>query len=497
MNVEKTYDVPSGSLKLVFYYNESICGELEPFDIISVSEFQNGYDDEDNIDVAIYPSNIEITLDDYISRNYEKLKLLLQEYTGTYPYNYLEIFTVKIIHNAEVKFVGILDEIESDNSNWSITLKFIDRINNLKNTNIANPHLLKKLKDNNIIQGKRALDSYAYGFRDFVYRIENGEHKGYVVNWLEYGDGECKLLDTLETLFKTIGDDIEIDFQNEFLFREPGAPYVGIQDLYIRRVLSNLFGRYVALKKAPPSNPVIYYLEDYPEYTKPEYFEKVFEDSEYVVFYHTWSGTLGSTLWHTGIGNVKVSEILKILAKNFFCYYGFKGSHSVYFRHKRFTSNPTTLTEIISMNKLINMDKVVGVKIEDQYENNVYTTYGKVFGATTDRLINYSIPLNSFLTDISYEYRLFYFISGVRKLVKYFKDKQQGYEGTAQEVIARAEFENWNNYRDKYEFELSGVNYPFDLTYRVDQYNYKGNFRPLQISIDYFENKTKMTAVEI
>ena len=189
----------------------------------------------------------------------------------------------------------------------------------------------------------------------------------------------------------------------------------------------------------------------------------------------------------------KISDILKVLAKNTFSYFGLKDFNTFFFRHKRFVTSPTELTSIISMNKILTVDRINIVKINDYYTDN----YGQDGENTGDKKIEYKIPLNAFPTDNGYEYRLNYYSGSTEKRVVHFYDSQINYKDLPQEVISRAEWEAHKNFRDQYEFELSGIDYEFDKTYSVNYENYSGMFRPITIEKNLLESKTKMTALEI
>jgi hypothetical protein len=502
--ISKTYNVAAGSLNFNFTYASLILQDtLDDFDIKNIDNLNKGIDTENNIDLSVYPANIDISVDDLSGDNYKKLSKLMQHYNITYPYNFDIVLKLEIILNGKVLFKGFLDEIESNKDNWELTLKFIDGVNKYKDVNIGNPYALKKLWDNNVIKGYRlgTSDTVAYGFSTMSYINYSAEpeRSGYFVNDIQDGDKSTNMAHTIVQLFKLLNENIELELDVRILFRDvlTGSEQVDFARLYVRRILSNLLGRYVVIKKGQYPSEKMAYLNGNPDYTREQYFEVVYEDTEYKVFRHTFSGTVGSNKWEMGTDAGNVGELLKKLAYNFFCDFGFKDDrNNAYFRHRRPVSNSQALTDIISMTKLLSVDKVESVRIDDYYSDN-YAKDGNDYGTEDYRKINYKIPLNTFRTGFSYEYRMSYLQSGTERRVIYFKDLETGFEDLPMEVISRAEWLAHRNFRDKYEFELYGIDYTLDSTYSVDQYNYKGKFKPVEISKDLMRNRTIMKAIQI
>lgn len=500
--LSKTYNIAAGILKFDFTYSGIVTASLDDLDIVEIGELNYGYDNDNSIGLSIYPSNIDITVDDLTGDNYTKFKALIEGYSLSYPYNHDAVFNLKIYLNGQIIFKGILDELESDKDSWELTLKFVDGINKYKDVNIGNPYVLQKLWDNNVIFGARlnTTGTVGYGFGTMSYIEYGGDpsRSGYFVNDIQSGDRDTKLEHTIVQLFKLLNVDISVDFDIQYLFRDIiyGSETVNISRVYIRRILSNLLGRYVVIEKHRYPSDVIAYLNGNPDYTREQYFQVVYEDDLYKTYKHSFSGAVGSLKWEKGTDDKTIGELLKTLAYNFFTYFGFKNIDEVFFRHRRYLSSSVELTDIISMNKILDADKVEKVIINDYYSGN-YASKGVNYGGSDSREILYKIPLNAFRTANSYEYRLNYFQGGHEKRVIHFIDVQSGYEDIPQEVISNAEWNAHKNFRDKYEFKLSGIDYNFDETYSVDQFNYQGKFRPLEISKNLFENKTSMKAIQI
>lgn len=503
--LSKTYNTASGELRFDFIYSTLISGvTLDDLDIVNIGELNYGYDNENNIDLSIYPSNIDIIVDDLTGDNYTKFRSLIEGYSLSFPYNHDLVFRLEISLNQQIIFKGYLDELESDKDKWELTLKFIDGINKYKDTNIANPYVLKKLRERGIIKGANygsgVIPSVAYGFGQLNYVNVSGhpEKTGYYVNDLYTGDKDTLVSSVISELFKLLNDAITVDFDIQYLFRDilTGSQAVSIGSIYVRRILSNLLGRYVVINKIPNYSQRITYVEGNPEYTREQYFEIVYDDANYVVFKHTFSGYDGSYKWEKGTDDKTIGDLLKSLAYNFFSYFGFKNNERVFFRHRRYLSSPIQLTEILSMEKMLSTDKVQGVSVKDYYTEN-FASKGSSYGGSEFKTITYKIPLNTFRGDNNFEYRMTYKQSGAEKRVIYMKDLQIGVEDIPQETLSHAEWEAHKNYRDKYEFRLNGINYDFDSSYSVDYLNYQGKFRPVELSKDLLGNKSTMKAIQI
>lgn len=500
----RTYNVAAGVLKFDYTYAGIVSGgTFDDFDVKRIGKLNYGYDNDNSIDISIYPANIDITIDDLTGDNYTRFSKLIKSYKITYPFNLDTALSLEIMLNGKRIFKGFLDDLESDKDNWELTLSFVDGVNKYKNVNIGNPYVLKKLWDNNVIKGYRlgTSDTIAYGFSTMSYinYSSEPERSGYFVNDIQDGDRDTNLAHTIVQLFKLLNQDIEVEFDIQYLFRDiiAGSESVDISRVYIRRILSNLLGRYVVIKRGQFSNEKMAYLNGNPDYTREQYFEQVYKDDDYLVFRHTFSGSVGSLVWQKGTDVKNIGELLKLIAYNFFSYYGFKEEiNKVYFRHRRYTSDAIPLTDIRSMSKVLSVDRVEGVKIDDYYSDN-YATDGNNYGTSDHRTINYKIPFNAIKTTNAYEYRLNYFQGSQEKRVIYFNDRQIGFEDIPMEVISRAEYEAHRNFRDKYDFKLWGIDYRFDATYSVDTYNYNGKFRPIELSKDLFDNYSEMRAIQL
>lgn len=515
--ITRTYQIIEGRLDFEFHYDSAIA-EIGSFDIMDISELKYGYDSADQKEVSIYPSNISIVIDDFSGDNYKSFKSLYTSYSSTYPFNFYEKFYLEIKLNGTVIFNGIIDELESDYENKNLTLTFVDGINKYKDVQISNPDMLQYLHNKGMvprtayfIPGTIASYVYAYGFRRVRYWTsilfpEQVKTKGYIVDRVGNGDKAVNLSGVIHELIKILRPAISVEFSNELKFGDAEAPVeemVTINRVWVKQILQWLLGRYIVIPKLLDHDNQIGELEgDRPEYTKPDHFKVVYETALIKVYYHDYGGEVkeeGSTFTiDKGIDEKTIAEILKVIAKNLFSYYGFKSVNTLFFKHKRYAVQATNLTDrIIDMEKSLVVDKLDYVRIDDYFTGN--------FGADgsnyndSDAQVNYKIPLNTIpVGSGDLLSRMFYYdLLGDIKQAHYFYDPVTEFRDLPQEVISRSEWEAHKNFRDQYEFELSGIDYEFDKTYSVNYENYSGMFRPITIEKNLLESKTKMTALEI
>ncbi len=497
----KTYNIAEGLLEFVFNY-DPVIASFYNFDVLDISPLKFGFDSGKN-GVSIYPSNIEIVIDDFEGDNYLTFKDLYTKYNTTYPFNHYSLFYLNVKLNGAVIFSGIIDEVSSDHESKTLTIAFVDGINKYKDVEIGNPYLLDKLSRLNLIPRTTASNgnAWAYGFGEIQYwnvsipgTIVNSP--GYGINMISTGDKDTQLQSVIFALVKLLREDLHVEFNNEYRYGDldtPIADMVTIDQVNIRRILSNLIGRYIVIKKTTGYDSEIADLDSVAEYRKRDTFELIFEDDSYKVFNHNWSGNVGPLKFEKGIDEKKISDILKVIALNAFSYFGLTNANTFFFRHKRFNSIATPLTEILTMNKTLTVDRISYLVVNDYYTDN-YGSEGYKLGAEK---LEYKIPFNSFMTENGWEYRLNYYYGSQERRVLYFYDNQIPFRDIPQEVIARAEWDLHKDFRDQYEFELSGINYNFDSTYSVDFENYKGRVRPITLELDLLNSKTKMTALEI
>lgn len=504
----KTYRVASGELKFEFVYS-SLHGSLTDFSIVDMSPLRYGYDSDNSKSVSIYPANIDLVIDDLEGDNYANFRKFYSHYNAVYPFNHYDVLHLVISLNGEVIFKGLIDEVSNEYDSRSVKLSFVDGINRYKDAQVGNPALLQQLYSAGVIPRTPSLGSYAFAFGfaklDYLTTTTIGQivnSPGYFPGRIDVGDKDVRLELAIKQLIYVLRSDLNVEYQNDYKYGDEGVAtgdMVGIDQLNIRRIMSNLLGRYIVIVKTAGRHNQIADVEPRAEYQAPDKFEIFYEDDTHLVYFHNWSGNyplnINEKKWEKGLDEKKVSEILKTLAVNTFSYFGLKGSNTFFFRHKRYSSSATPLSGIRSMSKSLAIDKVNEVVIKDYYSDN-YARKGNNYNID-DQSLEYKIPLNAFRTANGWEYRLNYFAGGQEKRVVHFYDQQLQIRDIPQELLSVAEWQSHKDHLNQYEFELAGINYHMDKTYSIDQDNYTGLVRPITIEKDLLEEVTQMTALEI
>lgn len=506
--LSKTYQVATGELKFEFIYSE-LLGTLDDCEIVDISPLRYGFDSDDAKSIAVYPSSITVTVDDINGDNYSRFMKLYSHYNAVFPFNHYDVLQLVISLNGEIIFKGLLDEVNNQNSDRTVEITFVDGINRYKNAKVGNPAVLNRLYAAGVIPRLPVLGGYAYafGFNSLQYLTTSSigqvvNAPGYFPGKIENGDRDVRLSEVIRQLILTLRSDLQVEYQNELKYGEDSTPLanmVGIDQLNIRRVMSNLFGRYVVINKMPGRENQIADVDPSADYQKPDNFEVVYEDENSIVFFHNWSGNypigVNEKKWEKGLDEKEISEILKTLAVNTYSYFGLKGINQFFFRHKRYSSGPAELTGIRSMSKYLAIDRVSQVVINDYYTGN-YAKKGSDYNIDEEKL-EYKIPLNAFRTENGWEYRLNYYSGGSEKRVLHFYDPVLQVRDIPQEYLSIAEYNAHKNHLNRYEFELSGINYNMDSTYRVGQNNYSDLVRPVTIEKYLLDDYTNMTAIQI
>ncbi|MBS1513853.1 MAG: hypothetical protein JSS63_02400 [Bacteroidetes bacterium] len=492
----------SGNYRFIFHYNKIIAGTLTDFVIYELSNLSQGFEDENNDDLAIYPANIDITIDDETRTNFLRFKNLKDGYSDSYPFNFENVFYLEIYKDINVLwFKGILDTVEQGVEDYRVTLKFVDGINKLKDVSLGNPFVLDFLYQkgliNRIDNGTMQNGSYfAYGYKTEEHNLAAHIFCGTGIN-IEGADKDVYLKSVIENLFKLLNTQIILHFQNEFRFQEVENNYLEaeISEVMIKRVCSNLFGRYIVLKKSDYSS-LVKSSHDL-DYTEPSNYQVVYEDSTWITYYHNWEGTLFPKVFHKGMNERKLSDFLKYLCRNLFSYYGFETPNKVFWRHKRFTNPSTSLNRILKLDADTSINKINSIRVKGINNKNEYLQGNSYENSTYDNL-SFEIPFTVEDTTWGHESWLYFKRNSSDHQVVNIVDLQTNFTpAKVQEIIAKDEYELRKESRLKIETEVEGVDYTFNDTYKTVHENVQYVFRPIMMEKDLVNNTTKITGIEI
>ncbi|MBS1494723.1 MAG: hypothetical protein JST55_14505 [Bacteroidetes bacterium] len=531
----KQYSLLSGEYE--FHFMGSVPKDLNIFDI---SELSQGFEDPDNDDTSVYPSGIELTIDDFDdeSANYNYFVNVLNLYNNRFPFNYEQVFYLLIKRNNENFFKGYLESVDRDVKEKQIVLRFTDGISKLKNTNLGDPRLLDYLHHRGLIPrttlqienisnpNDPMIRAHQYGFSINAVNTQIGTTGNYTLKpgsiyAPRENDKDINLLGFITELFKILNPDIQIEFDcrlrfynNTELLSEP------VEMVGIRKILANLIGRYLVFKKGV-LRPIIGVTDSGDKFSQS--FERVYEDDEYITYYHNWNGDyplIGSgnpppvTLVHynQGLGPLKINELLKTLARNLFSYYSFSSFDKVSWKHKRIFTNYTELKRILSMNVVAAPTKIKFVRVSDAY-NKIENSSGNIGTSATleepDKL-EYQIPFTAISEEYPEQSRLFFFSShladykvSAAKLKDLENDDTNPNPDYIQQRIATSERNKKDEGYLQYEIEVEGIDYDFCETYKITrsaEFGVPGPqvfLQPVMMEKNLQENKTKITGVRI
>lgn len=511
--ISKILNLMSGDYEFQFIYDETICGVITDFIVYDLGNLTQGFDNPDDDDLAIYPANIDITIDDDTRLNFKKFDLLKKAYSKFYPFNFEDVFYLKIFRNGELWFKGILENYSQTVSDFSVVLNFVDGINKLKDASLGNPYVLDFLYQNGLINRSNddanpTLTSYAYGFGSISGAASPGfpvgSQDGVQVSGIEDGnaDKNVNLKTVIEKLFQLLNANIDLEFLNQFYFSNAiGAIYeVGIQDVIIKRICSNLYGRFVVINKIFDKDKIIKHSNGN-DYSDPKYFINVYEDEDWITFYHNWEGNFPENInikvHHKGVNERKLNDFLKFLAKNLFSYFNFVGINKVVWKHKRFTSSPVILSRILEITADATVQGVNSVSVKGMNNKNEVSE-GTIFEAQASKSIELNIPFTTEKTTNNYESWLYFIVDGQEKQVVNVRDAETNFDTAfIQNIIAKNEYELKKDDRLKPVILVEGVDYNFTDTFFAKHENEEYIVRPIMMEKNLKMDTTKITGVEI
>lgn len=533
-SIVKKYKLLSGEYEFCFMGNLA-----RDLDIFEISELSQGFEDPDNDDTSVYPSGIEITIDDFDnnSGNYNFFLNALKSYNNRFPFNYESVFYLLIKKDGVNFFKGYLENVERDVKEKKVVLRFTDGISKLKNVNLSDPHFLEYLYNKQIIPRYEInldgeLKGYQYGFGAGIH--SNSENHGhYFINpgTVLGQEKNMNLALFIQEMFRILNPNITVDFDTRTLFSDDsGVHQRGFTFLVIRKILSNLLGRYLVLRLdvarrildvwRPPRDD-----ESVSQYAKDFLyaFEKVYEDEHYITLYHNWGGPVLPPsvniheipipeYFNQGLGPLKLNDLLKTLARNFFCSYSFSSCEKVSWRHKRYISNAQELTRINSLNIIADSKRTDFVKVSDAY-NGVESSSGHAgtnAGLEDINKLEFSIPFTATAAIYNEGSRLFFpspilgdYMAPVAKMKDQENEDSNPNPDYIQQRIATSERNKKDAGSVTYEIEVEGVEYDFCKTYKIISSDSNGlprltaYIQPVMLEKNLKENKTKITGVRI
>lgn len=502
--VSKTYRIASGELRFDFHYS-SLLGTLSDFYVLDISPLRYGYDSDDPKEVSVYPGNIELVIDDINGDHYRELRNFHSHYSAVYPFNHYDVFYSTISLNGNIVFKGVIDALSADYENRTVSLTLVDAMNIYKQAQVGNPYLLSALNAAGIVPRFTFVNNWAhaYGFGglDYVTTSTIGQSvitPGYRPKLITTGDRDVPFPFLVRELVKALRSDMIVEQVNNLKYGDAGVPvtnYAGFDQVSVRRIMSTLLGRHVAIRKIAGRYNQIAEVDSDLDYQKPAAFNLVFEDDTWLVYYHNWSGVVAQNKYEKGVDERTLADLLKLIATNTYSYCGLRSSNVFYMAHKRRRINAIPLTSVLEISKALMIDQINEMVVRDYYTDN-YARKGNQYNID-DQKYEYKIPLNAFATQNGFEYRMNYYVNGQEKRVIYFFDPELNITDIPQEYLSIAEWQYHRNQISRYEMTLPGVAYSMADCYRIAIDNYSDTVRPVTLSLDFFNDVAQMTALEI
>lgn len=505
-NVDFIGDFPAGS------------GDGSELIITDISALKAGLDNITSDDASVYPGNIEIKIDGI---HFDLFNNLYGRYNNIYPFNYEEILYLRIKKNGNLIFKGYLEKIYKQGIiSPDITLRFTDGINKLKNVTMGNPYLLDLLYSKGMIRRYKynntntlVGDIYVYGFgpggsitfapNTYTFQPDYPYRPGSVY------DKNVNLQAVIEELFKVLSPGITVEFDTRLKFKGRTSAYEAeFNELFVRYVSSNLFGRYIVMKKGPFNTTRDFGItnngaDDYNTYTV------IFDDGTYKVFYHEYKGVVpyvdpepphapAFKYFNKGIGPVKLNEFLKTIAKNFFARFEFYAPGKVKWYHKKRAEAEDfeSIDHIIDYQEESPDIAAEGVKLTDMYNGLEGATGSAGVNSVLEdyQKIEFSLPFTAFELPYDEEERLYFLNNGDSPgaeeidAVKMKVEANGGYE-YIQRALAKAEYNKQfiqtgrtdKKLRPKRTIIAPGTDYVLYKNYEFPHDGIIKNIKPVQI----------------
>lgn len=482
-NYIKEYNYGDDNLKFIFKTSEDVGFD---FDIIidGVSELEHGFEDQDEL--TIYASNIDITIDDISTVNYVRFKTLLAQYNKQYPYNFNDVLTLTIIKNNSTIFTGILYSVEYEikpggSISEYIKLTWTSASERLKDITFGNPAVLNELWNAGFmhripIYGGGIFYGYAYGWESgFV----DDQFKRLILGRAVAGGSNTSFNNLINSLYRLINPYIHVTMNHDWLF---GNNNYHITQLHIFGLHAHIFGRYFVKLE---SSPLITGLGNSNIW---ERHQDALVNGELYSCYYYREG-------NEGVPDRKVNNALKYLARNFGCITGMTSIDAAYF-NKRFypLSTAINLSNILSLRKETFLKRVILVKIYDDFTQEISVRGNDIYGLDEEDKLEYHIKLSSYNYGNISGYNLMDVngngIYGVT-------DPVINYSGSLSQVLGELEWRTRNKHRDKYTVEVLYEDIVFNNIYKINDQGYWRYFRPMKLSQDIITGKSIIEGIEL
>lgn len=358
---EKIYNAVNGVYKFQFV---SPAEQNFTFDVTGFGGIEYGYEDPNNEDV-LYPSTIEIKIDDYDNINYVKLFNLRASYfdnMNTFPFDFESRFHLKVFKDNVQIYFGKLESIEKELKDEEVTLTFSDGLTILKGLSWWNKsvsdyladsadeigseaHILERESVNVMIGLEQTTIPNAVGFNCF-YRFDKPDpniNQWYLFRDMSPEGRTCNFgfKQFLHTLYKLLRSSITFSFYHSWQV-DPQGSIGGISNIEnnrfrIANLAEKIFGYYIIIPKTDREQSQV------PLNVWMEYFELKQTMTINGTEYETWADKEDKReVPAREKYDYKINNVLKHLAGCFYAKTGILDLNQAYFIQKNYSASPTT-----------------------------------------------------------------------------------------------------------------------------------------------------------
>lgn len=475
-----------GRYKLVFKYFEGLLPISSDFEILNIPTIEYGDDNKD--EMAFYPANITIEMEQLTAQNYKAIRRLVDLYNKDYPFNFHQLFIAEYHVDGVKKFTGVVNEYSYDASDMKLTLELTDASEYYKNVSIYNAHLLNALGDLGFQRTNCGVNGglvYAYGWSSA--EMVSG-------NRLNIPDArQADITFRLETLirhvFNIINPNIILTISTDWKFED--QPF---GSLFIDYLYETILGRYLIKRNDFPIANLAN--ENEPEHRHP--FRMVWSDS-------SWSTWIYDEPGVTGLSNKNIIELIKTFLRNFGMRISFSSFDRVSIQKKAHVADQQFIS-IDDRLKAWSKEKFIrgikSVRINDKFSMSIHTRGNYADDDPEGSRLEYDIiysayskamPGGNWITG----YNLFCY-DGIKRPILNVRDPVLGYTGRMPELIAESEYSARNKHQDKFQLKCVGTEFEHSSLYTImDENGTLIKLRPINLQIDYENDSTNLVCVQI
>ncbi|RPI19015.1 MAG: hypothetical protein EHM58_03105 [Ignavibacteriae bacterium] len=521
---EKIYNAINGTYKFQFV---SPAEQNFTFDVTGFGGIEYGYEDPSNEDV-LYPSTIEIKIEDYDNINYVKLFNLRSTYfnnMNTFPFDFESRFHIKVFKDNVQIYFGKLESIEKGLKDEEVMLTFSDGLTILKglswwNKSVSdfladtndeigsNAHILERESVNVMIGQEQTTIRNAVGFNCF-YRFDKPDPN--VNQWSLYMDTSPEggtvnfgFRQFIHTLYKLLKSDITLTFYHSWQV-DPQGSIGNISNIEnnrfrITNLAEKIFGYYIIIPKADRESSQV------PLDIWQRYFELKYTETISGTIYETWVDKEGGDeIPSREKYDYKINNVIKHIASCFYAKTGILDLSTAYFIQKNYSGSPITeyiLLDSEAENAEVRTDDLcfdkICVKSIDPDRPDEHTE------GTGSNVKIYEIDYD-LQSDIGVAWNNFAWLSVEGFLYGFYSVTGSGFIGnsTSALMLSKYLYENIATNSRKWFIELNDVNKNFTYTLKIfkilsneNSSDYTHNIRAITMKKDYLTDKTTIDGKE-